>query len=299
MTTQFGKKSTTGGGFGGRGAEREKLLFIGAAGLAAALLIILVVVFQLKTDEPAPSAQVAVLPEVANTVMLLTPEVTVRSGSKLSDVRLKEIPWPVNQVPEDAVRNPGEVRNLFARVDIQAGVPLQKSHVTEDEAEVSLPLTPGNRAVTLQVDEVSSIENHAKPGTRVDVVLTYYVNSELTSKVIVQNARVLSLGGETAPAFRGGRGPTGRGQSTITLDVAPNDALQVQTAKKLGTLSLMLRSSDDYQPLDKLEVDTAQIEGDRRKQPEAQPECKKGTVRVGGQEFIMNCDGSIAPAKRK
>ncbi len=291
------RRSKTGTGFQKAGAaDREKFVLFGAAGVFFALLVLVVFIIQFKGNASAGQVSVAKVneenlnPNAVGTVMLLTPETSLRPGSRLEDIRLKEILWPRNQVPEDAVRDVAEVRAMYAKVNIASGVPLKRSQLTDDELNVSLPLNPGNRAVVIQVDEVTSVDNHARPDTRVDVVLTYNVERELTSKVIVQNARVLSLGGDTSTSFRPGqvvRAPS----RTITLDVPPKDALEIQTAKKLGTLSLMMRSADDYQPLKDLEIDRKQIDGGKRK-PEKEI-CKKGTVMVAGQKYIMNCDGSL------
>lgn len=276
--------------------DRERLLFVAAAGLAFSLLIILVVVFTFKNpasakrDVPVKQAP----PAVVGTITLLTPEREVKGGASMSNVRLKEIYWPRNQVPSSAVRDLSEVQNMYARVNLSPGVPLQREMLTREMVESILEVTPGNRAVTIAVDEVTSIENHATPGTRVDVVLTYYQNRELTSKVIVQNARVLSLGGDPR-RNQGSRGvvKNAGASRTLTLDVSAHDALEIKTAIKLGTLSLLMRSADDHGPMSDTEVGAPDIDGGRRKGQRVKRVCKKGTVRISGDEFIMNCDGSL------
>ncbi|MDC0358004.1 Flp pilus assembly protein CpaB [Oligoflexia bacterium] len=297
MNSKFGKHYPV----LGKTNERERLLFVAAAGLAFSLLIILVAVFNFRS--PAEAGQDVsmnqAIPAAIGTVTLLTPERYVRAGTKLTEVKLKEVYWPRAQLPEGAIREASEVMNMFAKVDLQAGVPLQKHHVTAEQRKISLPLTPGNRAVTIKVDAESSIENHATPGTRVDLVLTHYIDGQLTSKVIVQNARVLSLGGDVRTADQ--RAVDSRGSrrnqwsQTITLDVPPQSALQIQTAKKLGTLSLLMRSMDDTKPVEKQEFDQNEIDGGRGRADRNQRNvCKKGHLKIKGNEFVVNCDGTLS-----
>ena len=292
MANKFGKNYPV----VGKTNDRERLLFVAAAGLAFSLFIILIVVFQFKDPASAREEVSSLPPEIPSdvgTITLLTPDRAVKAGTRLADVSFKEIYWPRNQVPDAAIRDIAEVRNMFAKIDLAAGVPLQRRHLTREQNNVSLPLTPGNRAVAIQINAETSVEEHAKPGTHVDVVLTYYEDGNLTSKVIVQNARVLSLGGETAAA---GKAPSnasrlraGRQSKTITLDVAPNDALKILTSKKLGDISLMMRN--DTGPMQVTEVPAQDIAGGNKGRKNRV--CKKGTVRIQGENFILNCDGSM------
>lgn len=280
----------------GKTNERERLLFVAAAGLAFSLLIILVVVFNFKN--PANAGQDYVPPEIPSTqvgtVRLLTTDREVKAGTSLQDVAFKEIYWPRNQVPEGAILDPAEVRNMYAKIALSSGVPLQQKHVTSEREDVTLPLTPGNRAVAIQIDAESSVEQHTLPGTQVDVLLTYYQAGELTTKVIVQNARVLSLGGNTDRTRRRD-GLIRNNVRTITLDVAPNDALEIHTAKKLGDLSLMMRAPDDNAPLIKDDWKRADIE-DLPKKKKAAGCANRGTVKIQGKNFVV-CDGVMTPER--
>lgn len=283
----------------GKTNHRERMLFVAAAGLAFSLLIVLVAVFALRLDKQEEKTEV---PEVSHaeigTVTLLTPEREVKAGQSLSSIKLKEIYWPRANVPEGVVRDHSEIMNMFAKVDIQAGEPLQRRHLTAEERKVSLPLTPGNRAVTIRVDAETSIENHATPGTHVDVVLTHHKDGELTSKVIVQNARVLSLGGDIRSAderlLENRSGRRNNWSQTITLDVSPQAALTIQTAKRMGTLSLLMRSADDTKPVAKQEFDSSDVYGPSKDRAPRKSSCTKGHLKIRGTEYVVNCDGSLS-----
>lgn len=284
-----------------RSSEREKLVFIAAAGLLFSLLVILFAVFSFRSDADANqgASNPSPVPASVGTVTLLTPDRFVRSNDALSEVVFKEIYWPRNQVPEGAIRDVAELRGLFARVDLQPGSPVLRAQLTrEPVGRISLPLTPGNRAVSINVDETAGIEGHALPGTRVDVVLTYYEQGQLTTKVIVQNARVLSFGGDTSTARERASLPGAAvrvTKSTVTLDVAPKDALAIRTAQQLGKLALIMRApEDDKAPLvDQFGQDD--LNNSRGKtQTQAQKSCTRGKMRIDGKEYVVECDGSIS-----
>lgn len=297
MSTKFGRYYPA---LGGKTNERERLLFIAAAGLAFSLLVVLFVVFSFGSkseSEKVAATNTNSIPAAIGTVSLLTPDRMVRAGTRLSEVQFKEVYWPRNQVPDGAVRDINEMKELFARVDLQPGVPVQRSQLARESIQTTLPVSPGNRAVSFEVDATAGIEGHALPGTRVDVVLTFYENGNLVSKVIVQNARVLSYGGDFTPIDKraisvGAPRSTSR---TITLDVSPKDALSLTTAKQLGRLSLIMRSSEDDKGLEKTEWDAAKFnDGVKGQERNRSGSCTKGTVRMGGKEYIVACDGSIS-----
>ncbi len=291
----------------GKSHDRERLLFIAALGLTFSLLIILIVVFKVRgtsetaaNDYPEIASEPAAHAGVA-TVTLLAPERAIRSGTKLSDVQFKKMYWPRNQVPEGAIRDEAEVRAYFAKTDLQPGVPLQRRHLTREVHSAMLAITPGNRATAISIDAEKAIEYHVIPGSHVDVVLTYYQGGELTSKVIVQNARVLSLGGDTSVGNeqqqRRGSARRRLASQTVTLDVSPQDALKIATSKQLGKLSLMMRSGDDVKPspvneVNQTDIGSGVVGGSKRKSRT----CKRGTIKIQGKgEFLLDCDGSMTP----
>ena len=291
-----------------RRSQREKLLLLVTAGLAFSLMVIGLIVVGSKSSSSAPSTTTttsqaaAGVPPAVNMVTLYTVEREVEAGSRMADVKIKELYWPRNRVPDDAVRDVAEIQGMFAKTKLSQGMPLQRGAFSKDMVRLSLPLTPGFRAVSIEVDETSSLEGHALPGTRVDVSLTYMVEKKLTTKVIVQNARVLSFGGDvTTLNERQGSGSVDRrvptAGRTITLEVAPTDALQIQTARQLGRLGLMMRTTEDTETLATDEFDSDKIGGPNKHGKDSKG-CRKGQVKISGQEYIIDCDGNMSEVLR-
>jgi pilus assembly protein CpaB len=297
MSTKFGRYYPA---LGKKNNDRERLLFVAAAGLAFSLLVVLFIVFSFGSSSESKEASVPVnnsITSAIGTVTLLTPDRIIRAGTKLSEISFKEVYWPRNQVPDGAVRDIDEMKELFAKVDLQPGVPVQRSQLATEAVQTTLPVTPGNRAVAFEVDATAGIEGHVLPGTRVDVVLTYYEQGNLISKVIVQNARVLSYGGDFTPVEKRSVVANSVRQTsrTITLDVAPKDALQITTARQLGRLSLIMRSAEDQKGIDKTDFSQDEIDkSGRAREQRTTGNCMKGTARMGDREYLVGCDGSLS-----
>ncbi len=286
----------------GRSRDKQRFLFFAALGLAFSLLIALLVVVKLKVSsakQDLPKVQETKPVETRSiaTITLLAPERPVRAGTRLSDVKFKKMYWPRNQVPEGVIRDVAELRDKFAKDDLSPGVPLQLRHLSDKPSSSVLPLTPGNRAVTITIDAETAIEYHVLPGTRVDVVLTHFVNRSVKTQVLVQNARVLSLGGNTGPGSPGTSGRGGMKSQTVTLDVSPQDALRITASKQLGKLSLLMRSSADSNPSPSNEVNQNEITRAREdEKPKPEKQCSRGKVKIDGQTYNVDCSGALIRA---
>ncbi|NMC61770.1 MAG: Flp pilus assembly protein CpaB [SAR324 cluster bacterium] len=278
--------------------ERERILFIAAAGGVFSLFIIVLVI--LSTNRPADAVNtmdpsVRGVSASVGMISLYTPEKHVESGTNLSNVKFKEMYWPRNQLPESAVRNLTEVRSMYAKNDLEPGIPLSYTNLSHEAPMESLPLRPGLRAVSIEVDATSGLEGHALPGTLVDVSLTHMVNNELTTTIIVQQARVLSYGGETKAKMDSNLRKNNTVGRTITLEVMPQDALKIQTARQMGRLGLLMRTSDDQLPNLVTEVAANQLTGAiPQAAKKTEKTCTKGRVRLNGAEYIVGCDGQLS-----
>jgi Flp pilus assembly protein CpaB len=192
---------------------------------------------------------------------------------------------------------------MYAKIAIPANSPLQLQQLMDKPVASSLPVTPGNRAVTIEIDATSGIEGQALPGSFVDVILTYHVNGVLTSKVIVQNTRVLSLQGSTKSVEEmdpAQKGAAPIGAKTITLDVSPRDALAITTSRQLGRLSLMMRYPGDEVVLAQDEINQNEIGPNTtvnnvnvsQSHVSTAKKCIKGTYQINGKDYLLDCDNN-------
>jgi pilus assembly protein CpaB len=287
-----------------RKTDRERMMFVFAALVTVTLLCAMILVLNNRSEASLPKSppQLPVEPvrPAIGTVTLFAPDANIPAGTKLSNIVLKEVFWPRNQVPEGAIRDIAEVKALYAKTSLPSGFPLLRSNLTSQPSEGPLPVRPGHRAISIEVDATSGVEGFALPGTRVDVLLTFIKDQIKTTKIIVQNARVLSYGGasqiEELSANAANKLPFQRrvASSTITLEVPPGDALKIQNSRSIGRLGLMLRPLEDSGATDVLSIDENGIYGDKNvKTAKDENRCSKGSVRIGGREYSVGCDGNI------
>lgn len=180
-------------------------------------------------------------------------------GTTLDRAQLTEIPWPQDSLPQGAFQtidaalaDPGRV--VLSAIEQNEPVLLSKLSGPNGRASLSNILAPGMRAVAVKTDEVAGVGGFITPGDRVDVVLTRdageinetqqsasgAAGSTIASEVVVENARVLSVGQgaderQTGPQLA----------NSVTIEVNPDQATKIALARNIGTLSLQLRAAGE------------------------------------------------------
>lgn len=202
-----------------------------------------------------PVAEVApVQPAIRFETIVVATE-PLRFGMQLDRGSLDEIPWPQEQLPEGAFSTIDELiasgdRVVVSPIEANEPILLAKLSGPDGRATLSNLLTPGMRAVTISTDEIAGVGGFITPGDRIDVVLTRdqgtaqtgsgrasnRPGATVTSQVVVQNARVLTVGQEaderqTSPQLA----------NSVTIEVNSVDAQKIALARTIGTLSLSLR----------------------------------------------------------
>ena len=118
-----------------------------------------------------------------------------------------------------------------------------------DSASFSSRLSPGVRALTIAVDEINSISGMLQPGDRVDLFFSARQPEGRRGTVgestlpLQQNLLVLATGRQVRPV--GDDRVGGRGFSSITVELPPNDAQKLVVAQRTGRLTAVLRNPDD------------------------------------------------------
>lgn len=134
------------------------------------------------------------------------------------------------------------------RSAVSAGEPISHGAIVKpgDREFLHVVLAPRARAIAIPVTTGGASTGLLSPGDRVDVILTQtFKNDALLARrsvgeTVVANLRVLALDPLDAK-------PSASGNSfgrTVTLEVTPEQAEEVNVASELGKLSLILRSID-------------------------------------------------------
>jgi pilus assembly protein CpaB len=108
----------------------------------------------------------------------------------------------------------------------------------------STRLTPGRRAVTVPVDEISSLSGMVEPGDLIDIVVSAKKDARNFTFTLLQSVQVLATG---TKASQDEKDPEGRARifTTITLDTTPEDAKRVIAAREVGRVTALLRAPND------------------------------------------------------
>lgn len=90
-----------------------------------------------------PGAKLAEPP--AGTVRLFAPQERVPAGTPLSSLVLREVFWPIAQVPPGAVRDEKEFAGQFAAKDLAPWIPLQRWKLSAFPPPADFKRSPGMR----------------------------------------------------------------------------------------------------------------------------------------------------------
>ncbi len=180
-----------------------------------------------------------------------------------ADLSIKEI--PVEYIQPGAVSSLDEAIGQIASSPIAAGEQILKTKLLPPgKIGKSLSeITPtGKRAVSIPVDNMSSIANLIRPGDHVDVLAlitmpetTAQPNTKSSTTRLIslfQNVEILAVGGEFVSYAEYGQAAkkeqakaASAGGGTVTLALDPQEAVLLSFVQEHGKIKLDLRSSED------------------------------------------------------
>jgi pilus assembly protein CpaB len=167
------------------------------------------------------------------------------------------IDWPKNSVPQGALSKSetpnakDDVKSSYVRIPISNGEPMRRDRLIKGVTAglMSTMISPGKRAIAIDVAPNTTAGGFILPNDRVDVLRTYR-DGEMTkelghevveSEVVLLNVRVLAMG---QTIEKKGNEPVVTG-ATATLELDPRQAELVVLAQRTGQLALSLRPITD------------------------------------------------------
>ncbi len=132
-------------------------------------------------------------------------------------------------------------RRAFAR-----GEPITTGAVIQPEGRgfMAAQLTPGYRAVAVEIEPGNAVGGYIQPNDHVDVIVTASVDGEsgdqVISNIVAEDIRVLALGDKTQTQASGGA-PETIDANFAVLEMSIADARALALAEELGDISLALR----------------------------------------------------------
>ena len=209
----------------------------------------------------APSAPEVVAPETKR--MLLAARY-LSVGTLLGEDDVVSDALEVGRIPAGAIpaESADDVLGTAVRVPIDSGRPVRFTDLVHPGARgfLSLILSPGMRAVSVNIGPATRHAGLIDPGDRVDVIFTasapstglFEVDDLLPapggarlSRTVFEDLRVLAIDRTVRLPAVGGEEPSGQRQeiATATLEISPAQAPALIHASREGELALAVRAA--------------------------------------------------------
>lgn len=223
--------------------NRNRLLMIGFVALVMGVFVSSLVYRNLQAGRGANAGP-------GEDVLVAADDLQV--GTKIEDKDIRFVHFPSANLPSGVFHRKDRVLGRGVVVPIARGEFILTSKLAGENAGYGLPalIPPGMRAVSVRVNDTTSVAGFVQPGTRVDVLLTGNPegSAEQQTTTILENVAVVATGQKME------RNAAGEPRATpvITLLVSPDDAQKLTLASNQGHIQLALRN-----PLDTKEEELA------------------------------------------
>ena len=194
----------------------------------------------------------------AQTVKVLVANKDLNVGDRITKEALVWREWPKDSIGPAFITFTDQPKALdtyvgaVVRTPLAVGEPIVNGKIVEANPKSGLMaamVTPGMRAVTVNIKNDTGVAGFVLPDDKVDVLLTrtiaFPVNGQTSNKTvsstILENVKVLAID-QRVMQEKGQGAMTG---SSATLELSPQDAEKLSVAGNLGEISLVLRSYAD------------------------------------------------------
>ena len=189
-------------------------------------------------------------PPVQPATRILVAQGTLAEGQFVRAENLRWQAWPADGIAASyELEGKTRVEDLIGsvvRAAINDGEPITDGRIVRpgDRGFMAAVLTPGYRAVTVQVTVSSGIAGFVFPGDRVDLLLTMALQADRkdepqrhASETLLTDLRVLAVDQRADDQNK-----EVVVEKTATLEVTPKQAETIAVASELGNMTLSLRS---------------------------------------------------------
>ncbi|MBC7858303.1 MAG: Flp pilus assembly protein CpaB, partial [Burkholderiaceae bacterium] len=190
-------------------------------------------------------------PSVSSKIVVAGADVSL--GQRLAPEMLKLIDWPADNLPPGATQDPLKLSGRVLKSSVLRGEPLTEAKLAPvgTVGGLSALISEGKRAITVRVNDVIGVAGFALPGNYVDIIVHTQKEAgeggqrhpQDISKIVLERILVLAVAQEV------GRDDTKpRVVTAVTLEVTPEQAENLDLARSVGSLSLVLRNQIDPEP---------------------------------------------------
>ncbi len=207
--------------------------------------------------------------------------------------------WPLTTIPPGAYTRIDSVVGRVTKVPIFNGEPMVPGRLAPQGTSPGLEtkITPGKRAMSVRVNDVSGVAGMIQPNSRVDILYTANPGSdgqERKSKLFMNNMRILAMGQQTQ------RGQDGRPiqTSVATIEVMPEEGELLAAALAQGSFQLLLRGYGDPDSVETRGATGRDVAASLRDVPvrSSRPAPRVATSHVSPQPHPIEEPPPVAPA---
>jgi pilus assembly protein CpaB len=189
------------------------------------------------------------------TKMILVAAAQIDAGSLLTSENLQPKEIPITEVTKEYNPDTADVRRglmgAMVKRNLGAGEAIRSDDLMRpsDHGFMAAVLSPGMRAVTINVDAASGSSGLIWPGDRVDLILTQVNNDaslgkRISAHTVLSNVRVVAVDAQlVAGPNRNAAAIVDAANRTVTLEVDEDQAQRVAVGMRLGRLSVSVRAS--------------------------------------------------------
>jgi pilus assembly protein CpaB len=163
----------------------------------------------------------------------------LRPGVSIDRGDLVIAQWPTSTIPAGAFRSIDAVAGRFTRVSVFRGEALVPGRLAPEGTGpgVEVKITPGKRAMSFRMNDISGIAGLIQPNARVDILVIVDGAKGRVAKLFMENMRVLAIGAVPQRSYDGRAVRT----TVCTVEVTPEEGERLAIASTQGSLQIMLR----------------------------------------------------------
>jgi len=215
------------------------LIIASAIGLVALFIASIMV----KEDDTSKAALVVASSE----------KITI--GTPISESQLKLIRLPKGAAPVGVKDTVESLVGRVPKVEIAPGEIILESmlYSPNSSAGLAFAISPGKRAMSMNVNEVTEVAGFVSPGAYVDVLFSSKDDSgRFSSRIIMQRILVLAV----AQDRTGSDEAKPKLATSVTLEVTPQQAEVLDAARMAGSISLVLRNQTEGSGVEQSDTQT-------------------------------------------
>jgi len=168
---------------------------------------------------------------------------SIQAGAELTDSQLQVMNWPNSFIPGGSFSALSALKHRVARQPIEAGELILESKLAVNNSKAGLTaiIAQGKRAISVRVNDVIAVAGFTLPGNFVDVMVSAKdEQGKQFSKIVLNHVKILAIAQDTSAEPN-----KPKVVNAVTLELAPEEAEQLDLARSIGALSLVLRNEMD------------------------------------------------------